>query len=198
VRREFFLEGTDIVNNIDHFRFLAFLNKLDTLIATSGSEAAILDKGSSLLGELIETDDWLPDGYAASDATHYRQYLLHADPDGRFSIVSFVWGPGQKTPIHNHTVWGLIGMLRGAEYSQGYRKLEDGSLVEDGEPVLLNEGDVDAVSPEIGDLHAVSNAFQDRTSISIHVYGADIGKVQRSVFRLDGTTKDFVSGYSNA
>ncbi len=31
----------------------------------------------------------------------------------RFCVVSFVWGPDQATPIHNHTVWGLVGVLRG-------------------------------------------------------------------------------------
>jgi predicted metal-dependent enzyme (double-stranded beta helix superfamily) len=65
-------------------------------------------------------------------------------------------------------------------------------------PVRLEQGTVEAVSPDIGDLHAVSNAFDDRASISIHVYGANIGKVERSIFQLDGSTKTFISGYSNA
>jgi hypothetical protein len=51
----------------------------------------------------------------------YAQYLLHADPLERFSVVSFVWGPGQRTPVHDHTVWGLVGVLRGAERCDEYR-----------------------------------------------------------------------------
>ena len=35
---------------------------------------------------------------------YYQQHLLHCDPLERFSVVSFVWGPGQKTPVHDHTV----------------------------------------------------------------------------------------------
>ena len=43
----------------------------------------------------------------------------------------------------------------------------------------------------------MSNALADRVSISIHVYGADIGAVKRHVFDADtGAMKDFVSGYS--
>jgi 3-mercaptopropionate dioxygenase len=57
---------------------------------------------------------------------------------------------------------------------------------------------VDAVSPTIGDLHRVSNAHADRVSISIHVYGADIGAVRRSVFDEWGQRKAFVSGYADA
>src|SRR6187402_2584260 len=90
------------------------------LLETSREEATILARGSALLSDLVAHDDWLPDEYAKPDPARYQQYLLHCDSRERFSVVSFVWGPGQATPIHDHTVWGLIGMLRGAEYSQGY------------------------------------------------------------------------------
>jgi len=184
--------------SVQHPRFSAFVANLQAIVDASATEPEILFKGSALLKDLIAHDDWLPEQFAVPNPDRYTQYLLHADPQDRFSVVSFVWGPGQKTPIHNHTVWGLVGMLRGAEYSQGYAQLADGTLTTDGPPVRLEQGTVEAVSPDIGDLHAVSNAFQDRVSISIHAYGANIGKVQRSIFLLDGTTKSFVSGYSNA
>jgi len=45
----------------------------------------------------------------------------------------------------------------------------------------------------------VANAFDDRVSISIHVYGANIGAVKRHVFdAATGVDKPFVSGYSSA
>ena len=50
----------------------------------------------------------------------------------------------------------------------------------------------------IGDVHVVENALADRPSISIHVYGANIGAVRRAVYAEDGSRKPFVSGYSNA
>ena len=57
----------------------------------------------------------------------------------------------------------------------------------------------EAVSPAIGDVHRVRNALADRVSISIHVYGADIGAVRRHVFDArSGAAKAFVSGYANA
>jgi len=59
-------------------------------------------------------------------------------------------------------------------------------------------GAIDAISPTIGDIHRVSNAFDDRVTISIHVYGADIGKVRRSTYDQDGSRKTFVSGYAEA
>ena len=148
------------------------------------------------LAALVSTDDWLPASCAVPGET-YRQYLLHCDPLQRFSVVSFVWGPGQTTPIHDHTVWCLIGMLRGGETGQRYSRGPDGRLVA-GAADRLEPGDVDMVSPETGDIHTVSNAFADLASISIHVYGANIGAVRRHVFDpVTGAPKDFVSGYSN-
>src|SRR5579872_671481 len=91
-------------------------------------EARLLHEGRTLLGALIAHDDWLPDAFAAPDPQRYRQYLLYCDPLERFSIVSFVWGPGQRTPIHDHTVWGLVGVLRGAERSVAYRAPAAGAL----------------------------------------------------------------------
>ena len=47
------------------------------------------------------------------------------------------------------------------------------------------------------DLHRVHNAHADRVSISIHVYGANIGAVRRHTYPAEGGRKPFVSGYTN-
>jgi predicted metal-dependent enzyme (double-stranded beta helix superfamily)/rhodanese-related sulfurtransferase len=175
-----------------------FVTQLDALLKDTSDEAAILASGKPLLAELVAQDDWLPDEYAQPNPERYQQFLLYADPDDRFSVVSFVWGPGQATPIHDHTVWGMIGMLRGSELCQHFAKTAQGQWQPSGEQSRLDPGHVEAVSPTIGDVHRVWNAHANQTSISVHVYGANIGKVSRHVFHEDGTVKDFISGYSNA
>lgn len=82
-----------------------------------------------MLQNLLQQDDWLHPELAQAHPAHYQQYLIYADPQDRFSVVSFVWGPGQSTPIHDHTVWGLIGMLRGSESCQPYSRMSDGRWV---------------------------------------------------------------------
>lgn len=161
-----------------------------------GDEPAMIEGTRALLKQLVSTDDWLPDAFAR-DGDTYRQYLLHCDPKQRFSVVSFVWGPGQTTPIHDHMVWGLIGMLRGSETGQRFSADGDGPMVA-GPTEALQPGDKEVVSPTLGDVHKVSNALADRASISIHVYGANIGAVSRHVFDpATGAPKEFISGYSN-
>ena len=171
----------------------AFAGLLDHAV----HEHEILASGSALLARLIARDDWLPDAYAAPDPDRYRQYLLHCDSAERFSVVSFVWGPGQATPVHDHRVWGLVGVLRGAERVQRYARGADGAIAADGGAVLLNAGKVDAVSPRIGDIHRVSNGREDGVSVSIHVYGGNIGAVERATYAADGSPRRFISGYAN-
>jgi len=173
-----------------------FVVDFGRLLDKRPDEPRILKEGGALLRRLVARDDWLPDAFAQPHPERYQQFLLHADSTERFSVVSFVWGPGQATPVHDHTVWGLIGMLRGAEYSQAYRE-HHGELRPEGEPLWLAPGDVEAVSPRIGDVHRVHNAYDDRVSISIHVYGANIGAVRRHTYPAGGGRKPFVSGYSN-
>ena len=178
-------------------RLRQFLHDLASLLDERPAEPQLLQRGAALLGELVRHDDWLPEDCALPHPERYSQYLLHADARQRFSVVSFVWGPGQATPVHDHRTWGLIGMLRGAELAQGFARGPAGRLLPEGAPVRLEPGQVEAVSPRVGDIHQVSNAHAHRTSISIHVYGGNIGAVRRAVYAVDGQEKPFISGYTN-
>ena len=175
-----------------------FVSQVTRLISQPAAEPALLAAVGAELATLIATDDWLPAELAQPHPQFYRQYLLHADPLERFSVVSFVWGPGQRTPVHDHTVWGLIGLLRGQEVSQAFGPDAQGRLVPQGAASLLHPGQVAAVSPTLGDIHQVHNPLADQVSISIHVYGANIGAVQLGVYADDGSRQPFVSGYANA
>lgn len=174
-----------------------FVGDFTGLLATARSEEDLLGRGAELLGLLVSEDGWLPREFACPDPTRYQQYLLHCDGQERFSVVSFVWSPGQQTPVHNHTVWGLVGILRGTEVSQPYRQ-DGAALVEDGAPRRLKAGDVERLSARFGDIHRVWNGSTTETAVSIHVYGANIGAVRRSVYAPDGSVKPFISGYANA
>lgn len=175
-------------------RLRGFVQDMTHLVGRhGGDEARMLDEGAKLLRDLVTRDDWLPEAYAAPSPESYRQYLLYCDPLERFSVVSFVWMPGHRTPIHDHTVWGLVGVMRGVEmceeFSPDIRKTNSHEV---------KPGDVDRVSPRIGDVHVVSNAGP-LTAVSIHVYGANIGAVRRHTFDpATGQPKEFVSGYHNA
>lgn len=180
-------------------KFKFFISEFTEMIdRNGGSETNVFEEGKKKLCQLIEKDDWLPERYAQPDIHFYQQYLLYADPQDRFSVVSFVWGPGQKTPVHNHLVWALIGMLRGSELSERFEYAADGKSLRSCPVESMKPGDVGAISPTLGDIHKVSNFYDDRVSISVHVYGGNIGRISRHVFVPEtGEKKPFVSGYAN-
>ena len=174
-------------------RLRGFVQDMTRAVERHGAdEARMLDEGAKLLKDLVTHDDWLPEAYAAPSTESYRQYLLYCDPLERFSVVSFVWMPGHRTPIHDHTVWGLVGVMRGVEtceeFSLAIRKVNEHQA---------RAGEIDRVSPRIGDIHVVSNAGT-QTAISIHVYGANIGAVKRHTYDpATGLPRQFISGYHN-
>jgi predicted metal-dependent enzyme (double-stranded beta helix superfamily) len=139
----------------------------------AGHEATVFHRGAPLLEQLVSDDGWLPPEFADARDRAYGSYLLYADPAERFVVVSFAWSDGAETPIHDHTVWGMIGVMRGCEISQRYRVDGACALVAERED-RLEAGGVDTVSPTVGDIHKVRNGAG--ASVSIHVYGADLVK----------------------
>ena len=91
----------------------------------------------------------------------------------------------------------MIGQLRGEEKGTPYYRQASG-IFEPGKACISPPGHVDTVSPDTHDIHVVENNLIDRTSISIHVYGGNIGRIHRSVFDpVTGSEKSFISGYAN-
>jgi len=173
-----------------------FVRSMTLLLDQTSNERTVLAQARAHLSVLIADDAWLPPIFTTPRSDRYAQYLLHCDPLERFSLVSFVWGPGQRTPVHDHTVWGLVGVLRGAEKCDEF-DLQDGRPVPTGRSHVMKRGDIEAVSPTLGDWHRVSNALPDALSVSIHVYGANIGAVRRHRLDEAGALIDFVLGYDN-
>ena len=174
-------------------RLRGFIQDMTRLVGHHGAdEPRMLEEGEKLLHALVSHDDWLPDEFAAPSPESYRQYLLYCDPLERFSVVSFVWMPGHRTPIHDHTVWGLVGVMRGEEMCE-----EFSASIQKVNSHKSKPGEVDRVSPAIGDIHVVSNAGTE-IALSIHVYGANIGAVRRHTYDpASGKPEEFISGYHN-
>lgn len=115
------------------------------------------------------------------DPAGYLSHLLHAEPDGSFSIVAMVWLPGQVTPVHDHVTWCVFGVLEGLEYEELFALGDGGrSLVRVG-AAENRAGQVSGFAPP-GDIHRVRN-IGHAVTISMHVYGADISRLGCSIRR---------------
>jgi 3-mercaptopropionate dioxygenase len=145
---------------------------------------AIADRLRGLLAQ----DGWLAADDQRPGTDAYRQHLLHVSPTRRFSVVALVWRPGQCTPIHDHVAWCVVGVYRGGEREVRYRLVEDGrrQWLEETGSVVAYPGHVEALVPPADDIHLVTAGGQG-TTISIHVYGADIEARGTSIHRrFDG------------
>jgi predicted metal-dependent enzyme (double-stranded beta helix superfamily) len=116
------------------------------------------------------------------DPDDYRCHILHAEPDGSFSVTAMVWRPGQVTPIHDHVTWCVFGVIQGVEYEELYALSSDGSHLTEVGRGRNDHGDVSGFAPP-GDIHRVRNIGED-VAISLHVYGADITRLGSSVRRI--------------
>jgi predicted metal-dependent enzyme (double-stranded beta helix superfamily) len=115
------------------------------------------------------------------DSANYRSQVLHAEPDGSFSIVALVWLPGQVTPIHDHVTWCVFGVIQGIEWEELFELDEQHTCLVEAGYSLNQTGEVSGFAPP-GDIHRVRNAG-DLAAISIHIYGIDVTRIGSSVRR---------------
>jgi predicted metal-dependent enzyme (double-stranded beta helix superfamily) len=163
--------------------FDQFLERMDALVTAKDDPHVIADETGHLLAELLEHPEFLEARYREPAAARYRQHLVHVHPLGSYSVVSLVWKPGQATPIHDHRCWCVVGVLQGRERETRYhlyRHQGGDFLLREGESVY-SPGQVCRLVPPDEDIHRVANAGAEGLSISIHVYGTDIGVQHTSI-----------------
>ena len=125
----------------------------------------------------LPTPDLLTADQRLGSPDDYRSHVLHAEPDGSFSIVAVVWRPGQLSRIHDHVTWCVSGVIQGVEHEELFD--EDLNLIGTHENHV---GDVSGFAPP-GDLHRVHNTSAS-TSITLHIYGTDVTRIGSSVRRF--------------
>lgn len=138
-----------------------------------------------LLAPLAKDTSWIEPRLLAGDESQgFGVTILHEEPDPGLLVETVCWLPGRGVAPHDHQTWGVVMGLEGAERNIDWRRLDDGSrpgfadLVRHQDRTVGN-GDVLRFLPD--DIHSVVN--EGRTpSLSLHVYGRSLARVQRSEF----------------
>lgn len=109
-----------------------------------------------------------PDGYA--------RRLLHRDDDLGYTAVVMTWGPGQRTPLHDHAgIWCVEGVIEGRMDVTQYDLVEtsnDAYRFEAKGCVHASVGSAGCLIPPF-EYHVLANAI-DEPSITLHVYGGEM------------------------
>lgn len=159
----------------------ALIDEIRNVVARRLPDQEIADEVAEVLREHRPAPaDLLTAEQRRGHPEHYEQHVLHTDDDGSFSIVALVWRPEQRTSIHDHVTWCVVGVLEGTEQEALYKLSESGRPVE-AETRVNHSGTVCGFAPP-GDIHQVTNAGPGN-AISLHVYGADISRLGTSIRR---------------
>ena len=166
-----------------------FTTNVDDLVKKGTPTATLTTLVAVELEGLLRQRNWLhskfmliPPGEQVSIKTIYMP------EDESWSMEAFTWRIRGMTTIHDHGVWAVVGQYRGEEVDIRYRILqgnvqEDRADIEESGRTLMSPGDVIALLPP-DDIHQVRNVFHG-TSMSIHVYGGNMKKIDRYVFNLE-------------
>ena len=122
-------------------------------------------------------------------------YLLWTDVESGVSLLAMALGPGDVTPIHDHLVWGVVGVYRGAQHETRYRL--NGDALSETSAGARAEGTVTHLLPPDEDIHCVRNESLEGPAISVFFMGANIGCKPRHLYERGGRVESVVSGYAN-
>src|SRR5204862_606401 len=154
-----------------HPAFASFVADAERLIADPQAIAA-------RLGGLLERDGWLAPEHQLPGTDRYRQHLLHVSASRRLSVVALVWRPGQRTPIHDHVSWCVVGVYRGVEQETRYRLVDRGGIeqLQYVETIEAHPGHVEALIPPAENIHVVE-AGGPGLALSVPLHGAAIQRL---------------------
>lgn len=163
-----------------------FIFEVGYYIRTSSNQRQVIERTSAHLARLLERRDynWLAEKYRQpKPGQAFSQYPLYVAPDGSYCITAVAFAPGASTAVHDHRIWGVVGIYEGMEEQELYKFDRQKKLNKVGHLISL-PGDCSYLLPPYDEIHRVTNTG-DKPSVSIHVYGADISKVARHSYDLE-------------
>jgi 3-mercaptopropionate dioxygenase len=137
-------------------------------------EHAITDELRHALCRLMRGQDVrLPDCCFEAVPGHYaRRELYHSDRHG-YSVIAMTWGPGQGTPIHDHSgMWCVEGVWHGALEITQYELVEQAEDRVRFQPVgsmQAGRGSAGSLIPP-HEYHTIRNPSEHEVAVSLHIY----------------------------
>lgn len=178
--RPYFMDaGTVTLRTVDKAA-LKDLSELPTELA--------LKRAASFLVDLVEDPIFLEaevrpllENTRGEDGDWYVAHNYGGE-DASYSLQVFVWPPGTKTKIHDHSSWGVYCCAVGSVLEERYERLDDGARLDHArlkkvwQLLWRREDGASSVLPNDGGIHRVGNPG-DSVAISVHLYGPRLREV---------------------
>jgi len=157
-----------------HDRFIA---AIDSAVTAGDTHAITAALRSALCGLIRDPGIQLPECDYRPIDDHYARREIYRSPAHGYSVVAMTWGPGQGTPVHDHSgLWCVEGVWHGELEITQYELLDT-----DGDRCRFRAaGGMQAGPGSAGSLippheyHTIGNTRHDQVAVSVHVYQAPI------------------------
>ena len=157
---------------------------IDDAKKTAGQDCAphqcVASIAPRMMRLLAEGEQFLEDHHLESDDKQAARNLIYASEDDTLSLYVLVWQPGQWTPVHDHSSWGVVGVLSGLLEERNYIRmnpLQEGDENIDLRPggiVLMNPGTVTTFVPNPDHIHETGASADGQGAMTLHLYGRNM------------------------
>ncbi len=121
-----------------------------------------------------------------------NEFVLHQDRGRRFSLRMYLFGPGERTPVHDHSSWGVTGAAYGKLAVARFRREDDGSVpgrarLSPAGRFVLTPHATEVTPPLEQGIHWTGNPAGG-TTLMVSVYGPPSRRLYIQQFDLAGGT----------
>ena len=154
-----------------------FIAAVDAALAAGDQHAVTASLRTALCQLIRDADVRLPDCVHEPIVDHYARRELYRSADHGYSVVAMTWGPGQGTPLHDHSgLWCVEGVWHGELEITQYELLEQAGeryRFRAAGGMLAGPGSAGSLIPP-HEYHTIRNASADSVAVSLHIYQAEM------------------------
>lgn len=150
-----------------------FIRTVDEAVA-AGSDKVVTDRLRDALCRMIrDRTITMPECVFEACCDHYARRELYLSEAHGYSVVAMTWGPGQGTPIHDHSgMWCVEGVWHGQLEITQYDLVEqadDRFHFETVASIQAGTGSAGSLIPP-HEYHTIRNPSDDTVAVSVHIY----------------------------
>lgn len=142
-----------------------------------GEVDAITERVKQELARMIaERSLLLPERCLRSHPEKYARHLLYRSEELGYTAVVMVWGPGQRTGLHDHSgLWCVEGVVEGELEITRFERLGESEAIhfEECERIHASAGSSGSLIPP-HEYHVLANDSAGQTAITLHIYGGEM------------------------
>ncbi|HLT18491.1 MAG TPA: hypothetical protein VKZ96_03460 [Thermomicrobiales bacterium] len=164
-----------------------FIQNVKAILRDEGPTERGLELIADEMRWLLERGDQVASPEIPRGNIHTRRQAppLYTDETG-LTLAQASFPPDHMTPIHSHGSWGIVGVHKGTDLYQEWRRLDDGhgagpARIELVDERVLRPGDVAIVPPPPQDIHA-QQGYGGETCYEFVLFGKNVMQLPRLYF----------------